>query len=112
MLKSTLVGRSFGIQTWWLKELIKEYLKSGAMENGLLVKTEEGSPQGDPLNPPLANIYLNKLDQEMGGRGVPIICNADDIVILAKSERAAERLPEISLQTEVSREYTKAGIGK
>ena len=112
MLKSTLLGRSFGIRTRWLKELIKEYLKSGDMGNGVLVTTEEGSLQGDPVNPLFANIYLNKLDQEMGGRGVPIICNADDIVILAKSERAAERLLEISLQTEVSREYTKSGIGK
>ena len=44
--------------------------------------------------------------------GVPVIRYADNIVILAKSERAAERLLEISLQTEVSREYTKSGIGK
>jgi group II intron reverse transcriptase/maturase len=75
-------------------ELIKKYLKSGVMENGLLVKTEEGSPQGGPLSPLLANIYLNKFDQEMGGRGVPVIRYADDIVVLAKSERAAERLLE------------------
>ena len=75
-------------------ELIKKYLKSGVMEEGLLVKTEEGSPQGGPLSPLLANIYLNKFDQEMGGRGVPVIRYADDIVVLAKSERAAERLLE------------------
>lgn len=75
-------------------DLIKKYLKSGVMENGLLVKTEEGSPQGGPLSPLLANIYLNKFDQEMGGRGVPVIRYADDIVVLAKSERAAERLLE------------------
>lgn len=75
-------------------ELIKRYLKSGVMEDGLLVKTEEGSPQGGPLSPMLANIYLNKFDHEIGGRGVPVIRYADDIVILAKSERAAERLLE------------------
>lgn len=75
-------------------ELIKRYLKSGVMEDGLLVKTEEGSPQGGPLSPLLANIYLNKYDQEMSGRGVPVIRYADDIVVLAKSERAAERLLE------------------
>ena len=66
------------------------------MENGLLVKTEEGSPQGGPLSPLLANIYLNQFDQEMGGRGVPVIRYADDIVVLAKSKRAAERLLESS----------------
>lgn len=77
-------------------ELIKKYLKSGVMENGLLVKTEEGSPQGGPLSPLLANIYLNKFDREIGGRGVPVIRYADDIVVLAKSSRAAERLLENS----------------
>lgn len=75
-------------------ELIKRYLKSGVMEDGLLVKTEEGSPQGGPLSPLLANIYLNKFDWEIGGRGVPVIRYADDIVVLAKSKRAAERLLE------------------
>ena len=75
-------------------ELIKRYLKAGVMENGLLVKTEEGSPQGGPLSPLLANIYLNEYDKEMGRRGVPVIRYADDIVVLAKSERAAERLLE------------------
>lgn len=75
-------------------ELIKRYLKAGVMENGLLVKTEEGSPQGGPLSPLLANIYLNEYDQEMGRRGVPVIRYADDIVLLAKSKRAAERLLE------------------
>ena len=77
-------------------ELIKRFLKSGVMENGLLVKTEEGSPQGGPLSPLLANIYLNKFDHEMESRGVHVIRYADDIVILAKSQRAAERLLETS----------------
>ncbi len=75
-------------------ELIKRYLKAGVMENGLLVKTTEGSPQGGPLSPLLANIYLNEYDKEMTGRGVPVIRYADDIVVLAKSPRAAQRLLE------------------
>jgi group II intron reverse transcriptase/maturase len=77
-------------------ELIKKYLKSGVMENGLVIKTQEGSPQGGPLSPLLANIYLNEFDQEMARRGVPVIRYADDIVVLAKSERAAQRLLETS----------------
>jgi group II intron reverse transcriptase/maturase len=84
------------VQDKRVTELIKRYLKSGVMEDGLLVKTEEGSPQGGPLSPLLANIYLNKFDQEIGGRGVPVIRYADDIVVLAKSTRAAERLLENS----------------
>ena len=75
-------------------ELIKRYLKAGVMENGLLVKTTEGSPQGGPLSPLLANIYLNEYDKEMESRGVPVIRYADDIVVLAKSPRAAQRLLE------------------
>ncbi|MDO5401356.1 MAG: group II intron reverse transcriptase/maturase [Eubacteriales bacterium] len=75
-------------------DLIKKYLKAGVMENGLLVKTREGSPQGGPLSPLLANIYLNEYDQEMARRGVPVIRYADDIVVLAKSARAAQRLLE------------------
>ena len=40
-------------------ELIKRFLKSGIMENGLYIRTQEGSPQGGPLSPLLANIYLD-----------------------------------------------------
>ena len=66
------------------------------MENGVVVRTEEGSPQGGNLSPILANIYLNEFDQEFQRRGVPCIRYADDIVLLAKSERASERLLETS----------------
>ena len=77
-------------------ELIKRFLKSGIMENGLYIRTQEGSPQGGPLSPLLANIYLDKFDKEMERRGVPVVRYADDIVVLAKSPRAAERLLESS----------------
>lgn len=72
--------------------LIKKYLKSGVMENGVVRETKEGSPQGGPLSPLLANIYLNEFDQEMGRRGVPVIRYADDIIVLSKSKRASGRL--------------------
>ena len=75
---------------------IKRYLKSGVMENGVVMETEEGSPQGGNLSPLLANIYLNELDQEYQKRGVVIVRYADDIVLLAKSDRAAKRLLETS----------------
>lgn len=77
-------------------DLIKKYLKSGVMENGVRQATEEGSPQGGPLSPLLANIYLNEFDQELESRGVAVIRYADDIVVLAKSRRAAMRLLESS----------------
>ncbi len=77
-------------------QMVKRYLKSGVMENGVVVGTEEGSPQGGNLSPLLANVYLNEFDQEYERRGVPCIRYADDIVLLAKSERAANRLLETS----------------
>ena len=77
-------------------QLIKRYLKSGVMENGVVIETEEGSPQGGNLSPLLANIYLNEFDWEFLKRGVPCIRYADDIVLLAKNKRASERLLESS----------------
>ncbi len=79
-------------------QLIKKYLKSGVMENGVKIATREGSPQGGPLSPLLANVYLNEFDWEYERRGVPVIRYADDIVLLCKSQRAAERLLESSIR--------------
>ena len=73
-------------------QMVKRYLKSGVMENGVVIDTEEGSPQGGNLSPLLANVYLNEFDREFKKRGVPCVRYADDIVLLARSERAAERL--------------------
>ncbi len=66
------------------------------MENGVVMETEEGSPQGGNISPLLANIYLNEFDQEYEKRGVKFVRYADDIVLLAKSDRAAKRLLETS----------------
>ena len=79
-------------------QMIKRYLKSGVMENGVVTPTEEGSPQGGNLSPLLANVYLNEFDQEFKRRGVPCIRYADDITLLAKSERASQRLLESSVK--------------
>ena len=95
-------------------QLIKRYLKSGVMENGVVMPTEKGSPQGGNLSPLLANIYLNEFDWEFAKRGVPCIRYADDIVLLAKSKRASERLLESStryleekLKLKVNREKSR-----
>ena len=94
--------------------MVKRYLKSGVMENGVVTETEEGSPQGGNLSPLLANVYLNEFDWEFHRRGVPCIRYADDIVLLAKSERAATRLLESStkyleetLKLKVNREKSR-----
>ena len=79
-------------------QIIKRILRSGVMENGIKHETAEGSPQGGNLSPLLANIYLNDFDHEYQKRGVPCIRYADDIMLLAQSQRAAERLLKTSTE--------------
>ena len=50
-------------------KLIGRYLRAGAMADGVVVKSVEGTPQGGPLSPLLANIYLDALDRELERRG-------------------------------------------
>ena len=85
-------------------KLIKKYLKSGIMADGVIVRTEQGTSQGGPLSPLLANIYLNEFDQEWKRRGMKHIRYADDIIILTKSKRAAEH------QLESSRKYLEGKL--
>ena len=72
--------------------LIRKFLKAGVMENGVKQKTEEGTPQGGPLSPLLANIYLDKFDKELEQRGLRFVRYADDCIIFTKSEKAAHRV--------------------
>lgn len=74
--------------------LIRAYLKAGVMENGVVNKTEEGVPQGGPLSPVLANIYLDKLDKELEFRKLRFVRYADDFVIYVKSIKSANRVKE------------------
>lgn len=77
-----------------LVTLIARALKAGVMEDGILLKTLKGCPQGSPLSPMLSNIVLNELDQELEKRGLHYCRWADDFLILVKSERAANRVME------------------
>ena len=95
-----------------LIELIKRYLKSGVMENGIVMRTNEGSPQGGNLSPLLANIYLDKFDKEFEGRGVKVIRYANDIILLAKSICAAERLLGTSTEYLEKKLKLKVNTGK
>jgi RNA-directed DNA polymerase len=73
-------------------KLIRKYLESGIMLNGVKVKSEEGTPQGGPLSPLLANIMLDELDKELEKRGHKFCRYADDCNIYVKSQRAGERV--------------------
>lgn len=71
--------------------LITRMLKSGVWTQGKVEKTEVGLMQGGPLSPLLANIYLDELDKELEKRGHRFARYADDLVILCKSKRSAQR---------------------
>jgi RNA-directed DNA polymerase len=71
--------------------LIGKYLRRGAMVDGLVEASAEGTPQGGPLSPLLANIYLDVLDQELERRGHRFCRYADDCNIYVGSQSAAER---------------------
>lgn len=75
-------------------KLIRAYLKAGAMADGGFEKSEEGTPQGGPLSPLLANILLDDLDKELTKRGLRFVRYADDCHIFVASKRAGERVME------------------
>ncbi|WP_297633600.1 group II intron reverse transcriptase/maturase [uncultured Clostridium sp.] len=75
-----------------LLSLIRKYLKSGIFINGISVTSEEGTPQGGPLSPLLANIMLDELDKELDKRGHKFCRYADDNNVYVKSQRAGIRI--------------------
>lgn len=93
--------------------LIEQWLKAGFMEEGKLIHSDYGTPQGGVISPLLANVYLNELDWEWDLNGIRFVRYADDFLLFAKSretiEKAAsltkEKLGELGL--EISKEKTK-----
>ena len=72
--------------------LIRRYLQSGILDNGVVRTNREGTPQGGNLSPILSNIVLDELDKELESRGLRFVRYADDISIFVKSPRAGERV--------------------
>lgn len=75
-----------------LLKLIRNYLKSGIMINGIVTTSEEGTPQGGPLSPLLSNIVLDELDKELEERGHKFVRYADDCNIYVKTKKAGNRV--------------------
>ena len=88
----SLIARRVGDKR--LLKLIRRYLESGIMINGIEVITEDGVPQGGPLSPLLSNIMLDELDKELEKRGHRFVRYADDCNIYVKSKRAGQRVYE------------------
>jgi len=97
--------------------IIRRYLKAGIMLNGNITKRRKGVPQGSPLSPLLANIYLDPLDKELEKRGLSFCRYADDVSIYVGSERSAKRVLEsltqwIEKQLKLSVNQDKSGTGR
>ena len=75
-------------------KLIRAYLESGIMINGIKVNSDEGTPQGGPLSPLLANIMLDEVDKELDKRGHRFCRFADDANVYVRSRKAGLRVME------------------
>jgi RNA-directed DNA polymerase len=82
--------------------LIRRYLEAGVLANGLAMERYEGTPQGGPLSPLLANVLLDEVDKEMEKRGHAFVRYADDCNVYVRSRRAGERVMGL-----LTRLYTK-----
>ena len=72
--------------------LIRRYLEAGMLANGLTTERHEGTPQGGPLSPLLANVLLDEVDKELEKRGHAFVRYADDCNVYVRSKRAGERV--------------------
>lgn len=73
-------------------QLIRAYLNSGIMDDGVVQQRHQGTPQGGPLSPLLANVLLDEVDRELERRGHCFVRYADDSNVYVRSRRAGERV--------------------
>ena len=74
--------------------LIRRYLEAGVMVSGVVVERHEGTPQGGPLSPLLANVLLDEVDKELERRGHAFVRYADDLNVYVRSKAAGKRVYE------------------
>jgi group II intron reverse transcriptase/maturase len=72
--------------------MIRRFLEAGIMADGVVVERHEGTPQGGPLSPLLANVLLDEVDKELERRGHCFVRYADDCNVYVRSKRAGERV--------------------
>jgi RNA-directed DNA polymerase len=72
--------------------LIRRYLDAGVLADGVVIERHEGTPQGGPLSPLLANVLLDEVDRELERRGHAFVRYADDLNVYVRSRRAGERV--------------------
>jgi group II intron reverse transcriptase/maturase len=72
--------------------LIRSYLNAGVLANGVVIERGEGTPQGGPLSPLLANVLLDEVDEELERRGHAFVRYADDLNVYVRTQRSGERV--------------------
>ena len=72
--------------------LVRRYLEAGVLSNGVVTQRHEGTPQGGPLSPLLANVLLDEVDRELERRGHRFVRYADDCNVYVRSYKAGERV--------------------
>jgi group II intron reverse transcriptase/maturase len=100
------------VQDKHVLRLIRRYLQAGVMADGIKQRSEEGTPQGSPLSPLLANVMLDDLDQELGRRGHRFVRYADDLKVYVASERAGQRVMQSITQYVEQRLKLRVNHGK
>jgi len=94
--------------------LIRRYLEAGIMAQGVVVERWEGTPQGGPLSPLLANVLLDEVDKELERRGHAFVRYADDGNVYVRSDRAAndvmETLKRLYARLKLKVNETKSGV--
>jgi RNA-directed DNA polymerase len=85
-----------------LLRVIRRFLEAGMMTNGVVIDRDEGTPQGGPLSPLLANVLLDEVDKLLEARGHRFVRYADDCNVYVRSQRAGQRVME-TMRKELTR---------
>jgi len=72
--------------------LVRRYLEAGILSNGVVIERYEGTPQGGPLSPILANVLLDEVDKELEKRGHAFVRYGDDLNVYVRTKRSGERV--------------------
>ena len=83
-------------------KILRGFLNAGVMLNGVVIDQDEGTPQGGPLSPLLANVLLDEIDKLLEARGHRFVRYADDCNVYVRSQRAGERVMGV-MQKELSK---------
>lgn len=107
-----LMGRlSRKIEDKRMLKILRGFLNAGVMLNGVVIDNEEGTPQGGPLSPLLANVLLDEIDKLLEARGHRFVRYADDCNVYVRSQRAGERVMA-TMQKELAKLRLRINVAK